>query len=252
LALAMRGAASMCQGRPGWKADLDHAIAVARALDPLTRVIATLHKYAQIGLGALRSDTDALRDTAESLTIAEHSGDDFTVVHAHLARGLALVASEGAERENGFEHLHRAKTGALQGRGNASAVHIADIQFAKQQCRLGELDRAIALSGAVVDELFDSGAMLWRGPATAVLVEALLSRNGEGDLQAARAAIERLAAVLTDPGYVLHDVPLLRLRALVARADGDDDAFLRLVGRYRAIAEVCGFEGHLAVASSMA
>jgi adenylate cyclase len=92
LALSMRGAANMCLGRPGWKADLDHAITVARVLDPLMRVVASLHKYAQIGLGALGADSDALRDTAESLTIAQHSGDDFTVGHAHLARGITLAA----------------------------------------------------------------------------------------------------------------------------------------------------------------
>ena len=76
LSLAMRGVSRMCLGRPGWKEDRDHAIAEARSLDPLTRIVASLHKYAQIGLGALRADDRALRDTAASLAIAEHSGDD--------------------------------------------------------------------------------------------------------------------------------------------------------------------------------
>jgi adenylate cyclase len=252
MALAMRGAAHMCQGRPGWKADLDRGIAVARAFDPLVRVAVTLHKYAQIGLGALQSDPDALRNTAESLTIAERSGDDFLLAFAHLARGMTLIAREGAERESGFEHLRCARQASLDGGANASTVQITDIQLARQQGELGDLDGAIALSSAVVDELFDLGAMLWRGPATTVLVEALLSRNREGDLRAARAAIERLAAVPTDAGYLLHDIVLLRLRALVARADRDEDAYRRLVGRYRGMAESCGFEGHLQLAASMA
>ena len=95
LSLAMRGVSRMCLGHAGWKDDLDRAIAIARSLDPLTRVIASLHKYAHIGLGALQADEQALRDTAESLAIAEHSGDDFTLSHAHLARGIALVAQDG-------------------------------------------------------------------------------------------------------------------------------------------------------------
>ena len=103
----------------------------------------------------------------------------------------------------------------------------------------------------VLDVLFESGAMLWRGPATSVLVEALLSRNAAGDVGAARAAIDRLAAVPTDTGYVLHDMPLLRLRALVARAEGSEDVYRRFVARYRAMAESYGFEGHQAIASSM-
>jgi adenylate cyclase len=241
----------MCQGRPGWKADLDRGIAVARAFDPLVRVAVTLHKYAQIGLGALQSDPVALRNTAESLTIAERSGDDFFLAFAHLARGMTLIAREGAERESGFEHLRLARQGALDGGGNGAVVQIADIQLAKQQGELGDLDGAIALSSAVIDELFDLGAMLWRAPATTVLVEALLNRNGGGDLRAARAAIERLATVPTDPGYVLHEIPLLRLRALTARAEGDEDTYRRLAAHYRAMAESCGFEGHLAIAIAM-
>ncbi|HXL61486.1 MAG TPA: hypothetical protein VN959_12620 [Mycobacterium sp.] len=224
---------------------------MARAFDPLVRVAVTLHKYAQIGLGALQSDPDALRNTAESLTIAERSGDDFLLAFAHLARGMTLIAREGAERESGFEHLRRARQASLDGGANASTVQITDIQLARQQGELGDLDGAIALSSAVVDELFDLGAMLWRGPATTVLVEALLSRNREGDLRAARAAIERLTAVPTDSGYVLHEIALLRLRALVARAEGDEDAYRRLAARYRTMAASCGFEGHQAIASAM-
>ena len=251
LALSMRGVAGMCLGRAGWKADLDQAITLARGLDPLARIVATLHKYAQIGLGALRADRQALRETAESLAIAEHSGDDFTLSHAHLARGVALVAHKGADREAGVEHLRRARQAGCEGRGNASIVQIADIHLARCQYELGDLDNAIALSGEVIDLLFDGGAMVWRGPATLVYVEALLARNASGDVRAARAAIDRLATVPTDAGYVLHDVPLLRLRALVARADGDEESYRRFAAEYRAMAEACGFEGHQAIASSM-
>ncbi len=115
----------------------------------------------------------------------------------------------------------------MTGRGNASIVQIADIQLARHQSELGDFETAIAQMDQVLDVLFDSGAMLWRGPATSVLVEALLSSNGAGDVDAAHAAIDRLAAVPTDAGYVLHDIPLLRLRALLARAEGSEDAYRR-------------------------
>jgi adenylate cyclase len=86
--------------------------------------------------------------------------------------------------------------------------------------------------------------------ATTVLVEALL-RRGDGDLQEAQAEVDRLAAVLTDPGFVLHEVPLLRLRALLARAHGDEAAYREFRDRYRAKATECGFEGHMALAEAM-
>ena len=44
---------------------------------------------------------------------------------------------------------------------------------------------------------------------------------------------------------------LLRLRALLARARGDDDAHRDLANRYRAMAESLGFEGHIAWAMAM-
>jgi adenylate cyclase len=162
-----------------------------------------------------------------------------------------LVAQNGPGRESGWEHLRYARQAGMTGRGNASIVQIADIQLARHECELGDFGTAIAQMDGVLDVLFDSGAMLWRGPATSVLVEALMSRNAAGDVGAARAAMERLAAVPTDPGYVLHEIPLLRLRALVARAEGSEDAYRQLVARYRAMAESVQFEGHQAIASSM-
>jgi len=47
------------------------------------------------------------------------------------------------------------------------------------------------------------------------------------------------------------DIWLLRLRALLARARGDDVAYRDLVGRYRAMAGSLGFEGHIAWAEAM-
>ena len=43
--------------------------------------------------------------------------------------------------------------------------------------------------------------------------------------------MDRLTAVPTDPGFVLHELPLLRMRALVARAEGDEAAYRHFAGR---------------------
>ena len=66
----------------------------------------------------------------------------------------------------------------------------------------------------------------------------------------AEAAIERLAAAPTD-GMVLRDIWLLRLRALLARAHGDEAAYRDFRDRYRAMATSLGFEGHIAWAEAM-
>lgn len=44
---------------------------------------------------------------------------------------------------------------------------------------------------------------------------------------------------------------VLRLRALLARAHGHNDAYRDMVRRYRAMAESLGFDGHIAWAEAM-
>ena len=49
----------------------------------------------------------------------------------------------------------------------------------------------------------------------------------------------------------MREITLLRLRALLARARGDDVAYRDLLGRYRAMAESLGYEGHIAWGEAM-
>jgi adenylate cyclase len=71
-------------------------------------------------------------------------------------------------------------------------------------------------------------------------------------VQEAAAAIERLAAVPTDPGFVLNEALLLRKRALLARAHGDDTAYGDdYQDRHRALATSLDFEGHMQWADAM-
>jgi adenylate cyclase len=130
-------------------------------------------------------------------------------------------------------------------------VPVVDIHIAQERARLGDLDAAIGLSRAVVDELFDSGGSVWSALATNVLVESVICRGGDGDLKDAQAAIDRLAAVPTDSGFVLYEIWLLRLRALLARADGDEASYRGYQDRYRAMARSLGFEGHMKWAEAM-
>jgi adenylate cyclase len=96
-----------------------------------------------------------------------------------------------------------------------------------------------------------SGEMILRGPAFAVLVEALIQRGTEGDLRNATAAVDQLTAIPTEPGFVLFELPLLRMRALLARANGDDDGYRDFARNYRQMADDLGFEGHLGIAATM-
>ncbi len=63
--------------------------------------------------------------------------------------------------------------------------------------------------------------------------------------------IERLAAVPTDPGFVLNEIQLLRMRALLAQAHGAMTGHRDYRDRFRAMAKSLGFEGHVKWAEAM-
>jgi hypothetical protein len=63
----------------------------------------------------------------------------------------------------------------------------------------GDRDEAIAIARASVNELTNSGEMVISGAARVV---------------------DRLTGVPTEPGFVVNDIWLLRLRTLLARAQG--------------------------------
>jgi hypothetical protein len=105
---------------------------------------------------------------------------------------------------------------------------------------------------ATVDDLFREGKLLGAAAtATGVLVETLLDHGADADVAEAEAAIERLAAAPAEEGLVIREVWLLRLRALLARAHGDDARYHEYRDRYRNTAKTLEFEGHIAWAEAM-
>ena len=77
-------------------------------------------------------------------------------------------------------------------------------------------------------------------------------RHAKGDLAEARELIDWLAKLAADGDPVMLEIMLLRLRAVMAMADGDDVVYSELVERYRAMAESLEFGGHVAWAKEMA
>ena len=113
------------------------------------------------------------------------------------------------------------------------------------------LDDAIELLTSVTENEFAANVLGTYGFAADVLVESLLERSGSADVQAAQAEIDRLAAVHTDAGFVWNEFWLLRLRALLARARGDEAEYRQFADRYRAMAVDLDYQGHIAVAEAM-
>jgi hypothetical protein len=131
-----------------------------------------------------------------------------------------------------------------------SLVPLTELLAAPERTRRGDRDAAIPAMRNAVDQLDQEGRLGYGVWGTGALVEALLERGAEGDLAEAQEAIDWVAN-LPDHGSAIVEITLLRLRALLARARGDDVAHRDLANRYRAMAESLGFEGHVAWADAM-
>jgi hypothetical protein len=206
-----------------------------------------------IQAGVLAADDYAVREIEAALRIAERSGDDLAFAWARLTLGVALV-HRLADVERGRGQQLLAEVGDMfVRRGQVlDTLPIINVYLARERARCGDRDEAIPLIRAAVDHLVRAGRLLlWGVPATGVLVETLLDRGTESDVAEAEAAIERLVAAPTDDGSALRDLWLLRLRALLARAHGDDARYREYRDRYREMAKTLGFEGHIAWAEAM-
>jgi hypothetical protein len=254
LAFTSRGMARYNLGRRGWPKDLRQGLAMARGADPLSYVSVVGYGYfPAIVNGVLRPDDRAVREIEDAVRIAERSGDDLALSGARMALGLALV-----HRETAAEHVHGQKllaevSDVFLRRGYLLADRpLVEVYSARERARCGDRDDAIPLIRTTTDHLFREGRLLWWGVcATGVLVETLLDRGAESDVAEAEVAIERLASAPADEGLVMLDIWLLRLRALLARAHGDDARYRNYRDRYRDMAKTLGFEGHIAWAEAM-
>ncbi len=248
-ATMQRAGARMCGGAPGWRDDVDSAVAMSSEVEPGLRAALLLYIYG-IGVanGLLIPDDTMLSVSESNLRAAEERADEFALASARFLRGLVLAHLDEPQRAEGLEVLALSLKTALQNRINQAAVRQLNVERAREQARTGDLDGAITL---LRDTAAQQTTMGFRGAASTALVETLLQRREPADVDEAAAVVEELAAVPTEPAFVLFDVALLRLRALLARARGDEASYRDFAERYRAMATSFGFEGHMALAQAM-
>jgi hypothetical protein len=250
VAVAFRGVARWWLGRPAWRQDLDDAVAMARNSDPATLGVVVTWTYGAIAYGVLRADDSTMRAIEEAVQTAQRASSDIALIFAEYSLGAALLNRDAAaDRHRGLELMVQARE--WQRERMPSLVPLTELLAAGERARRGDRDAAIAVMRKAVDEMHQAGRLGYGVLGTSILVEALLERGAEGDLAEAQEAIDRLANLLADDGAAMREITLLRLRALLARAQGDDVAYRDLVSRYRAMAKSLGFEGHIAWAEAM-
>ena len=252
IALAWRGTARWWLGRPGWRQDLHDAVAMARRSNPetLSGAVAWTYGFA-MQYGVLRADDSAVRASEEAVQTAQRASSDRAVGLAAYTLAVGLLnRDDAADRRRGLELMMQARDIWLRKRV-LFLIPVTDLWAARETARRGDRDAAIPVMRQAVDELRQAGHLFYGVWGTGVLVETLLERGAEGDLAEAQEAIDRLANLRADQDSAMLEITLLRLRALLARARGDDVAYRDFVSRYRAMAESLGFEGHIAWAEAM-
>ena len=249
LSLFYRGA----PGRADWRDDIRSAIAIARSVDANGLVLQTLISVAYtfgILTGALLADDDALQETTEAVRIAEEGGDDVGLELARIAQGLVLSRrATAAERDVALELLRRARDAQVRQRMLATAT-MADVRIVELTAQGGEVQARSKVRGA--SSISSSRTARSLRAVLRPLHWWSLCYVGDGTPTCgSTAAIERLAAVPTDPGFVLHEMPLRRMRALLARAHADKGRLSPLSGSLSDDGHQLGFEGHMQWAEAM-
>jgi hypothetical protein len=254
VALAWRSTARWWLGRPGWRQDLHDAVAMARNSNHSTTLggVVIWTYGAAIPDGVLWADDSTVRAIEEAVQTAEASSNDLALSMAEYTLGVALLSRDAAaDRHRGLELMVQARDIWLRKPIALQMVPVVGLWAARERARRGDRDAAIPMMRKAVDELHREGRFGYSVWGTGLLVETLLECGAEGDLAEAQEATDRLANLRTDHTSAMLEITLLRLRALLARVRGDNVAYRDLVGRYRAMAESLGFEGHIAWAEAM-
>jgi adenylate cyclase len=253
VALGIRGLARSWFGLTGWREDLDDAVAFAEESgEPFTLAMLLSWKYG-LGIwnGVRRADDAAVRTIESALQTVEASGDNYAVVMVKwLLTSVLLHRDAEGDRSRGLQLLALTRDTAVQHQYLGSELAIIDMYSGRERAKSGDPDGGIPVIRKSVDDMIARGQVGYYIPATGVLVETALDRGAEADVAEAEAVIARLAAAPAD-GSVIRDIWLLRLRAVLAHARGDDVTYRGLRERYRDTATSLGFERHIDWAEAM-
>ena len=165
----------------------------------------------------------------DALQTAHRASNDRALGLAGYTLAIGLLNRDAAaDRHRGLELMMQTRDIWLRKRA-LFLIPVTDVWAARERARRGDRDAAIPVMRQAVDELRQAGHLFYGVWGTGVLVETLLERGAEGDLAEAQEEIDRLANLRADQDSAMRDITLLRLRALLSRARGDEIAYRDLV-----------------------
>lgn len=251
-AYASRSVSRWALGRPGWRDDIERAVTMVRGSDSMSVGVALTYGYCMaIGNEVLLPDDDTLRNIEDAVSTAERSADDIALSFALMTKGLALLCRGPGRRAEGLDLLQQVHEMCLSNRFYLAHRPILDVWIAHGTAMDDAGFSTLPRLRAACNELFGAGQFAHCIVTSQFLAEMLIERRADGDLTEAADVIDRLAAVSILDDWVTRDLTLLRLRALLGRAGGDEDSYRELRDRYREMANDLGYEGHMELAAAM-
>ncbi len=224
---------------------------MSRTADAVSQATVMAYKYISIARGIVLADDVAVAEIEEAMQTAERSSDQIAVILVRMALGIVLVHHSAADSQRGYDILTELRETCVRERYALNSVPILNVYAARESVDHGDIDGGVEQLRATCDGMVETGNIGNLDLATVALVETLLARGSADDIAEAEAAVERLGASLGEAVWVVPCREWMRLRALIARARGDDPAYQQLKARYRQASTELGFEGHMAWAAAM-
>ncbi|MDT5017968.1 MAG: hypothetical protein QOD39_4128, partial [Mycobacterium sp.] len=253
VALVLRAMTRWSRGESGWRKDRDDAMAMAGRTEALTLAVVVSWGYGISAWdGVVAVEDDVLAMIERTVDVVEASGDDYALTMVRYVLGTILqLRDDAAAQDRGLQILGEIRPLCLQHRYPVSELAVIDMNTARAQARRGDRASGLAMLRTSVDHIFAQGQASYGIAATWFLVETLLDGDTAGDVAEAERAIDRLTQLPADQPWVVRDVWLLRTRALLAQARGDEAGYRDLRDRYREMATSLGFEGHMQWGAAM-
>jgi adenylate cyclase len=249
VANSVRGYIEICRGEYDLgRSHLHEGIGQARALHPVNNAIILIYWSTLVALGMYQADelVDEMRDTMRR---ADSFGDICGTITAQSAYGTVLLRAKYASHDEAIDVLNRAHANIQKHKVFTLTLATIDADLAVDAARRGRRDEAI-------DDLRTSfllntgrGFRPFAGRAGEALVELLIDRGSFDDLSEARRVVDQWQA--QRPGIPALDLWWLKSCALLAKAEGDSEAYAALTKQYLELCEKLDARGRLAEAHRM-
>jgi ATP/maltotriose-dependent transcriptional regulator MalT len=169
------------------------------------------------------------------------------VILLRLTFAMALI-HRGTDPGRGFDDLRALRETCIKEQFALNMLSLMDIYLTLERAQQGDVDGAVERWSAIADEMAEAGKLSNMDVPLVFAAEQLLSR---GDFDGAARAVDRLASLAADRQWGSRKIAVLKLRAELAAARGDQAEYSELRDQYREMADDLGFEGHIAWAAAM-